>query len=75
MREFMDNHFTDHPTITAEIGRFVLRHSNLTNLNKVEAAVESLKGELASTTLEIKSVKKIANHNRTEIDAIAKKVK
>ena len=75
MKTFMEHNFEDHPTLMAEVGQFVLQHSTLTMSNKQDATLNTLTGNVAVLHLDIKGVKRVADHNSSEIKDLKIKVK
>ena len=75
MKMFMEHNVEDHPTLTVEVGHFVLQHSTLTTSNKQDAALSILTGDVTALHLDIKGVKRVADHNLSEIKDLKIKVK
>ena len=82
MREFTKNGFRDHPSLTGEIGRFMLRNTNLTSVSRLETAVTAVRGDLAtlkskatSHEKSIAAVVKDVDRQATDIASLRKKVK
>ena len=75
MKKLMEHGFKDHPMVTGKIGHFMLRNSNLTDVNKLSTDVATLKGDVLMLKTKQTSSTKVLDQHATDLAALKKKVK
>ena len=75
LKEYMTHGIENHPSIASEYVRFLVAHSGLTRLDKLEARVLKLETELKSTTAIATTAKRVADTALTKATEAMKEAK
>jgi hypothetical protein len=75
LKEYMTHGIENHPSIASEYVRFLVAHSGLTRLDKLEARVLKLETEMKSTTALATTAKRVADTALTKATEAMKEAK